>query len=152
MKCKGFSHLALCIILGHTLLQVLPVGSRTLPGGRISKEQGWTAQCILHILNCLKRLFCKGSLRQGPKSVLSMWIRQTEWSLALIVIVTQAQTVNSAQESLETSLSGERGWCWCRCWMVALLAWQNMKETPEILHCSGCKFQMETPRNLPGKG
>lgn len=146
MKCKGFSHLALCIIVGHTSLQVLPVGSRTLPGSRISKEQGWTAQCILHILNCLKRLFCKGSVRQGLKSVLSMWIRQTEWSLALIVIVTQAQTVNSAQESLEASLSGEKGWCGC--WM----AWQNMKKIPEILHCSGCKFQMESPRNLPGKG
>lgn len=38
-----------------------------------------------------------------------MWLRQTGWSLVTGVIVTPVQTVNSAEESLKTSLSGERG-------------------------------------------
>jgi len=32
--------------------------------------------------------FRQDSLCQGPKSVLSMWLRQTEWSLVTVVIAT----------------------------------------------------------------
>lgn len=71
-----------------------------------------------------------------------MWLRQTEWSLVTVLIVTPVQTVNSAQESLKASLSGERGFCKCQ------MTWQKVKKTLNILHRSACKFRTKTPRNL----
>lgn len=75
-----------------------------------------------------------------------MWLRQTEWSLVTVLIVTPVQTVNSAQESLKASLSGERGFCKCQ------MTWQKVKKTLNILHCAACKFRTKTPRNLLAAG
>lgn len=94
------------------------------------------------LLKKTQKAFRKESLWQGLKSVLSMWLRQTEWSLVTVLIVTPVQTVNSAQESLKASLSGERGFCKCQ------MTWQKVKKTLNILHCSACKFRTKTPRNL----
>lgn len=65
------------------------------------------------LLQKTQKPFCKERLWQGLKSVLSMWLRQTEWSLVSAAIVTPVETVNSAQESLKTSLGRERGVCKC---------------------------------------
>lgn len=94
------------------------------------------------LLKKTQKPFLKESLWQGLKSVLSMGLRQTEWSLVTVLIVTPVQTVNSAQESLKASLSGERGFCKCQ------MTWQKVKKTLNILHCSACKFRTKTPRNL----
>lgn len=98
------------------------------------------------LLKKTQKPFSKESLWQGLKSVLSMWLRQTEWSLVTVLIVTPVQTVNSAQESLKASLSGERGFCKCQ------MTWQKVKKTLNILHCAACKFRTKTPRNLLAAG